>query len=125
MQSRLVQLQRTAPPQGDTPASRRTAPRPQVAEFPTSGLIFRDTVKIIELEDEKGAHLRAGVLRKGGTLKSTVLPPLLCRLNSPSVSALVPSFLEFSVWALRSGRRGHLPDRLPALDHGTPGQGPL
>lgn len=26
----------------------------QVAEFPTSGLIFRDTVKIIELNDDKG-----------------------------------------------------------------------
>lgn len=30
------------------------SPTVQVAEFPTSGLIFRDTVKIIELNDDKG-----------------------------------------------------------------------
>lgn len=28
--------------------------REKVAEFPTSGLLFRDTVKIIELDDDKG-----------------------------------------------------------------------
>lgn len=32
--------------------------REKVAEFPTSGLLFRDTVKIIELDDDKGEALR-------------------------------------------------------------------
>ena len=68
--------------------------RETVAEFATSGLIFRDTVKIVELDDDKGgwvggrlAGWPTGVCRVGRG--SRVASPLHCR-PSHSVHVLLP-----------------------------------